>query len=114
MYPARQTYPHLGLMMGVARAKLLSMGAVMLAPAIHYLTTVDPRGKQVRSPVVYLQPIEERSRQERAIVYIVTSDRLGTYGHEAVYSMLDQAISGIYTPHGYGCALGHWLLMGIF
>jgi hypothetical protein len=86
----------------------------MFAPANHYLIITGIPEKQIRGRVVYLQPFEERLRPERAIVYTVTSDWLGTYSHEAIYSMPERSISGRYTPHGYGDASGKWLLMGTF
>lgn len=57
---------------------------------------------------------EERFRPQHAIVYVVTSDWLDSYGYEAVYSMPDESISGRYTTHGYRDASGEWLLMGTF
>jgi proline racemase len=78
----------------------------------HYLLVIDPRGKQIRGQVVYFQPYDAQSQQ--AVVHIVTSDWLPSYGHKAVYSTPTQSIPGRYTPRGYSNAADQWLLMGTF
>jgi len=80
----------------------------------HYLIITDSRGKPIHGTVVYFQPIEERPRPQTAVVHVVASEWLGSYGYEAIYSTPDQLIPGRYTPHGYSAVEGQWLLMGTF
>jgi len=86
----------------------------MSTPANHYLTINDPRGKQIRAMVVYLQP-HKVSRSQSTVVHIMTGAWLDPYSYEATYSTPTESISGRYTLHGYSVAAAEqWLLMGTF
>src|SRR5215217_5679960 len=73
----------------------------MTAPTNHYVTVTDRHGKQIRGKVVYIQPKEQRWREESAEVHIVTSDWLDPYVYPAVYIMPAQSVAGTYSVHSY-------------
>jgi len=70
----------------------------------HYLVICDPHGKQIHRQVVYFQPFDAHSQSQSAVVHIVASDWLPSYGHDAIYTTSAQSISGHFTPHGYSAA----------
>jgi hypothetical protein len=88
--------------------------AAMTAPTNHYVTVTDRRGKQIRGKVVYIQPKEQRWREESAEVHIVTSDWLDPYAYPAVYVMPAQSVVGTYAVHSYISEGDQWRFMGIF
>src|SRR5215217_2041745 len=86
----------------------------MTAPTNHYVTVTDRHGKQIRGKVVYIQPKEQRWREESAEVHIVTSDWLDPYAYPAVYVMPAQSVAGTYAVHSYIREGDQWRFMGMF
>ena len=86
----------------------------MTAPTNHYVTVTGRHGQQIRGQVVYIQPKDQRWREESAVVHLVTSHWLDPYPYSAVYIMPAQSISGTYAVHSYISEGDHWRFMGTF
>ena len=86
----------------------------MTAPTDHNVTITNQYNRQIRGKVVYIQPKEERWREDRAVVHVVTRDWLDPYTYPAIYFSPTQTVSGTYTVHRYIREDDQWRLMGAF
>jgi hypothetical protein len=83
-------------------------------PTNHHLHITLPDGKSARATVVYVQPNDERWREERAEVHIVSADWLDSYTYPAVYTTPTQSVSGTLFVYGYADHNDQWLFKGTF
>ncbi len=86
----------------------------MTAPTNHHITVTDNHGVTIRGTVVYIQPKEERWREDSAVVHIVTIDWLDPYAYPAIYTSPTQTVTGIFSVHSYISEGDQWRFMGTF